>query len=334
MPEDIPEDPNTPPNVGEEAPPSEDPPVQKKADVGFLSLFVGIFLGSFFQILSMNHVDLDWRWSVLAYGILIVGFVWTFVTHGVPHLSTPIKTIGSSVIIVGFCLLASVGVHSQYIFQHSPPRPPPTDTNILGAVKELGQGLSGLKSSFIMGDTNRPKFDIVINGQQFDSATKGDAIASFVALPSSREIRIAAINNGGMTAINPHLDIELPIESEYLIDSDNPALRLIPHPATVRSTGTIVKGLYYYTSHIPDSVAVGSSHTWNLAISTNCPPPSYSRNQLEKWGYRFERETPPGWRMTAIPFEIQAYSDNSANYTVSGTFMFTDDNQTNTQHAP
>jgi hypothetical protein len=109
----------------------------KKPDIGMLSLFVGILLAVFLGLLAMNHVEINWKWSALAYVIFIVGFVWTFLSHGIPHVGKLIKTLGSLSIIIVLGLLASFGVHRQYIFQHTPPPIPPTDTNVEAAVNGL-----------------------------------------------------------------------------------------------------------------------------------------------------------------------------------------------------
>jgi hypothetical protein len=109
----------------------------KKPDLGLLSLFVGIFLGGFLELLAMNHVEINWIWSALAYIILIVGFVWTFLSHGVPHRGKSAKGFGTLAIIIVFGFFAGFGVCKQYAFQHSPQPLPPINPQLSAALDAL-----------------------------------------------------------------------------------------------------------------------------------------------------------------------------------------------------
>lgn len=215
MPQEIPEDLVIVPNPIPETP-------QKKPDIGMLSLCVGSILAGFFTLLTMNHVEINWMWSALAYAIFIIGFVWTFLAHGVPHCGKLIKITGALVIIIGFGLLALFGVHRQYIFQNSPPISP-TDTNVLAAVKVVGGTVENLTNVLATFTTNL---------EQFDSLTKantGKAPHFQIAIPNSKgvhvlesndviqlEIRgfeLAVMNDGGSTAPNSTIVFSCPLDA-------------------------------------------------------------------------------------------------------------------------
>ncbi|HEV2694596.1 MAG TPA: hypothetical protein VG347_17005 [Verrucomicrobiae bacterium] len=133
MPEDIPEDleftPDPIPETFVELP-------SKKPDIGLLSIFVGGVLTVTCTLLGVNHVNINWMWAALFYGILIMGCVWTFLKHGVPHWEKFFKIGGVFAIAMVGGWVAFYGVRSQYVFDHSPVTT--TDTNVLAAVNGEG----------------------------------------------------------------------------------------------------------------------------------------------------------------------------------------------------
>jgi hypothetical protein len=111
VPEDIPEDLGFLPN------PIPEPP-QKKPDIGMLALFIGILLAGFFTLLPMNHVEINWECSAIAYLAIIIGAVWTFLVHGVPHRGKDIQMIGSLVLVAALGASAMFATLRQYNTQH------------------------------------------------------------------------------------------------------------------------------------------------------------------------------------------------------------------------
>src|SRR5579859_3991879 len=92
----------------------------RQPDLPIFLAFIGILGSVVMSLLQIDHAELDWKWSALFYLILIVGFVWTFIRHLVPHRRKFIK-VGGSIIIAGFVGAAALyGILTQYRFQNAP----------------------------------------------------------------------------------------------------------------------------------------------------------------------------------------------------------------------
>lgn len=79
---------------------------------------LGILLAIMFPIMQGNGVVINWEWSMIAYTAIVVGFVWTFLTHAVPNRKPITKIVGSigGAVILGW--LGIIGVRTQYRAQH------------------------------------------------------------------------------------------------------------------------------------------------------------------------------------------------------------------------
>jgi hypothetical protein len=140
MPEDIPEELELKPE------PPEPPQIQPaaKPDYSFFTAILGIVLAVLIPILQMNGVAINWQFSAICYAIIIVGIIWTFLAHGVPHCRKSIRIAGSIVIFACAGYLAVLGTHRQYYNQHHPIIYQ-SDTNILAAVSGVGSTVTGLE---------------------------------------------------------------------------------------------------------------------------------------------------------------------------------------------
>ena len=144
MAEDIPEEAEFLPDM---PPPVSEPPKQpRKPDYGLFLALISLFAGVLIPILQMNGVEINWGWSAVAYSGIILGFVWTFLSHAAPHRGKVFKVLGSLAIVAVLLPLAATGIRRQYHKEHSPPPTPPTDTNVVAAVKSVGGSVSDLKS--------------------------------------------------------------------------------------------------------------------------------------------------------------------------------------------
>lgn len=96
-------------------PESENKP---RPDPGIFVGILGVLLAVFIPILQMNGLEINWGWSTVAYGVIIVGCLWTFLSHATPHCGKVVK-LGGSIMIIGFGgWLSWLGIHSQYLKQH------------------------------------------------------------------------------------------------------------------------------------------------------------------------------------------------------------------------
>jgi hypothetical protein len=59
-------------------------PPRQKPDYGMFIGIVGVLLAVLIPILQMNGLEINWEWSAIAYAAIIIGAVWTFLTHAVP----------------------------------------------------------------------------------------------------------------------------------------------------------------------------------------------------------------------------------------------------------
>jgi hypothetical protein len=92
-----------------------------------------------------------------------------------------IRLLGSLILVTALGTLAIFATHRQYRRQHSPPQPAPTDTNLLAAVKGVGNTVNGLKSEWHGLATNQaivlPDARLVmLSNEQQDAVQEEDAI--------------------------------------------------------------------------------------------------------------------------------------------------------------
>jgi hypothetical protein len=59
-------------------------PPRQKPDYGMFIGIVGVLLAVLIPILQMNGLEINWECSAIAYAAIIIGAVWTFLTHAVP----------------------------------------------------------------------------------------------------------------------------------------------------------------------------------------------------------------------------------------------------------
>jgi hypothetical protein len=112
-------------------------PPRQKPDYGMFIGIVGVLLAVLIPILQMNGVELNWECSAIAYAAIMVGSVWTFLNHAVPHCVKIIRFGGSLILLVALGTLSILATHQRYRIQHSPPPAAPTDTNVIAAVNGL-----------------------------------------------------------------------------------------------------------------------------------------------------------------------------------------------------
>ena len=83
-----------------------------------LSLVVGILLTGFLTLLQMNGLEINWELSLLAYTVILVGSIWTYLKHAVPHRGVYVKLFGTLIIAVPLGWLGRLGTHNQYLKQY------------------------------------------------------------------------------------------------------------------------------------------------------------------------------------------------------------------------
>jgi hypothetical protein len=89
-----------------------------KPDVGIFTTILGLLLAVLIPILQMNGLEITWEWSLLSYSVILVGFVWTYLTHAVPHRGPYVKRFGALIIAAIIGWLGWLGTHNQYLKQH------------------------------------------------------------------------------------------------------------------------------------------------------------------------------------------------------------------------
>jgi hypothetical protein len=92
-----------------------------KPDFGMFIGIIGIVLAVLFPLLQNDGIDVNWEWSGIAYAGIIVGSVWTYLVHAVPHYGKIVRYVGSILILIILGKLAVLGVCSQYSIQHPKP---------------------------------------------------------------------------------------------------------------------------------------------------------------------------------------------------------------------
>lgn len=105
---------------------------------------VGLLFAVLIPMLQTNGVEVNWKWSVVVYSTVLVGFAWTFLTHAAPHRGTVFRMIGSAVVFVAIGLLGAWGTRTEYKREHNPP-PVLMDTNSTAALAEF----KSLKSALV-----------------------------------------------------------------------------------------------------------------------------------------------------------------------------------------
>ena len=89
-----------------------------KPDFGLFTAMLGILLAVLIPVLQMNGLELNWQWSLVAYMVITVGVVWTYLSHAVPHCGSTFKKISSLFIVVGLAWPMWMATHNQYLKQH------------------------------------------------------------------------------------------------------------------------------------------------------------------------------------------------------------------------
>jgi hypothetical protein len=110
-----------------------------KPDVGMFVGIIGLLLAVLFPLLQSDGIEVNWEWSGIAYTGIIIGGVWTYMVHAVPHHGKIVRYFGSIIIVIVFGKLAVLGVCSQYNIQH--PKPASLDITIQ-TFPGLPEGLS------------------------------------------------------------------------------------------------------------------------------------------------------------------------------------------------
>jgi hypothetical protein len=67
----------------------------------------GLLAAFFIPVLQANGVDVNWWISLLIYVGIIVGCMWSFVLHVVPHRNWQARVGGSAVLVLLIGFLAS-----------------------------------------------------------------------------------------------------------------------------------------------------------------------------------------------------------------------------------
>jgi hypothetical protein len=89
-----------------------------KPDVGIFTTILGLLLAVFIPILQLNGLEINWEWSLFAYVVILIGFIWTYLKHAVPHCGACIKLFGVLIIAAVLGWLGWLGTHNQYLKQH------------------------------------------------------------------------------------------------------------------------------------------------------------------------------------------------------------------------
>jgi hypothetical protein len=131
-------------NIPEATPPS----AKQKPDYGMFIGILGVLLAVLIPILQMNGLEINWECSAISYMAIIIGGVWTFLVHAVPHRGKTIRLLGSIVISAALGTLAMIATLRQYHTQHSPPAAP-AETKVLDAVDKVGTSVKKFTDAIV-----------------------------------------------------------------------------------------------------------------------------------------------------------------------------------------
>jgi MFS superfamily sulfate permease-like transporter len=84
--------------------------------VGVIGLLAAIAI----PILQASGVDVNWWTSLIAYVVIVLACVWSYLKHAVPDKGKFARVGGSAVLIVAIASLAAYAVAKQYRRDHRP----------------------------------------------------------------------------------------------------------------------------------------------------------------------------------------------------------------------
>jgi hypothetical protein len=160
-------------------------PSRPKPDFGLFIGVAGLLFSSLLPILQMNGAEINWECSAIAYTAIIIGFVWTFLAHAVPHRGKIIKFTGSFFIIATTGALAIFATLRQYHAQH--PKTPKITVSL--------NSLHGLPES-ITNDSHLRFYTLQINN---DNEVEINNLRARLQLPEPVEMTVETNSSPGLS---------------------------------------------------------------------------------------------------------------------------------------
>jgi hypothetical protein len=140
-----------------------------KPDFALFLTVVALLLALAFFVLQSNGVEVNWFWSAVIYLGAIAGIVWTYLVHLVPHLGRATKITSSTICVLLFGWIFSLGIRLQYQKQHPPP---PVISVRINTLEGLPDGI-----------TNNPHYKFSILKLQNENDFEIDNLCGRLQLP-------------------------------------------------------------------------------------------------------------------------------------------------------